>query len=139
MLMDDEEKTACRRARTGAATALLAAAFLLAPGLGIVSSAASARAQTQSASPAKAPLPAHATAERPAPGPATEVATSPLTTGSIATATRPAATGTARSLDRRVVMALLMLCFVGMAAASLSFWRHSIRDVIRAENRRHGR
>ncbi len=123
MLIDNEEKAARKGIRASAATVLLTAALLLASGPGLA---------PQPASATQADLAAGATI-------APEPDVSPLTTGSITAVVRPESAGIASSIDRRVLMALMMIGFVGMASASISLWRRSIRDVIQAEQKRRGR
>lgn len=140
MLIDNEEETARRRTRAGITTVLLAAVLLLPSGVGLAGT------------PAHAAMPApveQATSVPPQPStPAPPSATttgapepdiSPLITGSITPAVRLQSAGVMGSIDRRLLMALMMIGFVGMASASVSLWRRSIRDFIQAERKRRGR
>ncbi len=140
MLIDNEEKTARRNTRASIATVLLTAVLLLPSGAGLAGTPARAAMQTPVAQAAPAPAgpstlssPSAGTTEAPVPD------ISPLTTGSITPAVRPQSAGVVGSIDRRVLMALMMIGFVGMASASVSLWRRSIRDFIQAERKRRGR
>lgn len=134
MLIDNDEKAARRGIRASAATVLLTAALLLASGPGLAPSPASA-AQADLAPGAATPSASRAAGAIVAPEPDV----SPLTTGSITAVVRPESTGIAGSIDRRLLMVLMMIGFVGMASASISFWRRSIRDFMQAELKRRGR
>ncbi|WP_416795426.1 hypothetical protein [Ciceribacter azotifigens] len=133
MLIDNDEKAARKGIRASAATILLTAGLLLGSGPGLAPLPASA-AEADLAPGAAAPSALRAAEAIVAPEP--EV--SPLTTGSITAVVRPESAGIAGSIDRRVLMVLMMVGFVGMASASITFWRRSIRDVIQAERRRRG-
>ncbi|GEO83902.1 MULTISPECIES: hypothetical protein [Alphaproteobacteria] len=39
--------------------------------------------------------------------------------------------------DRYILLGLLMLCFAAMAAGSLALWRRSLKEILRAEDKRH--
>ncbi|RYC11944.1 hypothetical protein [Ciceribacter ferrooxidans] len=134
MLIDNKEKAARKGIRASAATVLLTAALLFAWGPGLAPSPASA-AQADLAPGAATPSALRAAGATIAPEPDV----SPLTTGSITAVVRPRDAGIASSVDRRVLMALMMIGFVGMASASISLWRRSIRDVVQAEQKRRGR
>ncbi|MFC3164577.1 hypothetical protein [Ciceribacter thiooxidans] len=133
MLIDNDEKAARRGIRASTATLLLAAALLFASGTGLApSSASAAQADVGTAAHPSASRAAGATT-------APEPEVSPFTTGSITAVTRPQSAGVAGSTDRRLLMVLMMIGFVGMASASVSFWRRSVRDFIQAERKRRGR
>ncbi len=134
MLIDNEEKAAHKGTRASAATVLLTAGLFFASGTGLAPSPVSA-AQTDFAPGAATPPVSRAAGATIAPEPDV----SPLTTGSITAVVRPESAGIAGSIDRRVLMALMMIGFVGMASASISLWRRSVRDVIQAEQKRRGR
>ncbi|MCO6178878.1 hypothetical protein [Ciceribacter sp. RN22] len=121
-------------------TVLLTAVLLLPSGVGLAGTPARAAMQVTVAQAAPAP-PGPSTPAPPSAGitEAPEPDISPLTTGSITPAIRPQSAGVMGSIDRRLLMALMMIGFVGMASASVSLWRRSIRDFIQAERKRRGR
>ncbi len=134
MQIDNDEKAARKGIRASAATVLLTAGLLFASGPGLAPSPASA-AQADVAPGAATPSASRAAGATIAPEPDI----SPLTTGSITAVVRPESAGIVSSIDRRVLMVLMMIGFVAMASASISLWRRSIRDVIQAERKRRGR
>lgn len=132
MLIDKDEKAARRGIRASTATVLLTVALLFASGSGLAPSPVNAaQADIDTVAP-----PSASRAADPTTAPEPDI--SPLTTGSITAVVRPQSAGVAGSIDRRLLMVLMMIGFVGMASASVSFWRRSIRDFIKAERKRRG-